>query len=72
MRTLTDGERMALRPVGMPGASALPDNVFDELEALGWGTWQDSGDGLHEDWIVTPEGRRAFELDELARSHAER
>jgi len=63
VRTLTPEERIALVEVGPPGEGPIPDEVFAELERLGWGYW---ADGL---WYVTAAGRAALEYDTLARAN---
>jgi hypothetical protein len=70
MRRLTDHEREALVEVGPPGTGGVPDSVFTELAELGWGRWVPDPDGSDgtKVWIVTPAGRRALELDTLARN----
>jgi hypothetical protein len=62
MKRLSDEERMALRTVGPAGEGPVSPQTFDELERLGWGKW------VGGYWEVTPQGQRALELDELARS----
>ena len=78
MRRLTDQERCALREYG-PEGEFVPEHVFDELEKLGWGKTVpdpqpddpiDPSTGKHHVrfvWTVTPAGRRALALDDLAR-----
>jgi hypothetical protein len=68
MRRLTDAERCALRTYGPPGEGPVPDSVFRELEALGWGRWElDPTDGKPF-WLVTEAGELALRLDDAARS----
>lgn len=70
MRRLTGHERMALQEIGDPGEGPVPDAVFVELAALGWGFW---GPTEHEPgeppmaWFVTAAGREALRLDTIAR-----
>ena len=61
MRRLTDQERIALREVGPPNEGPVNDETFAECERQGWGYWSPLF------WCVTPLGRRALELDDLAR-----
>lgn len=68
MRRLTDHERIALREVGEPGEGPVPDDVFAELVALGWGGWgPDPDEPRGSLWFVTAAGREALRLDTLAR-----
>lgn len=70
MRALTDEERIALRTIGPPGEGPVAPSVFVEFERLGWGRWARSWrvwPPWRRYWEVTVEGRRALELDDLAR-----
>lgn len=69
MRLLTGEERVALREIGPPGEGPVSDVTFAELEALGYGFWDRDEEGPF--WKVTAAGRRALELDNLARSSDE-
>ena len=60
MRRLTLHERTALVEVGPPDEGPIPDDVFRELERLGWGLWVDGF------WTVTDAGKRALELELLS------
>jgi hypothetical protein len=62
MRVLSKHERCALIEVGDPFEGPVPDATFDELSKLGWGYW--GNDGF---WHVTATGKKALELDTLAR-----
>lgn len=70
MRRLTDQERIALREVGPPDEGPVSDATFAECIAMGWGFWEPPppeerpGEGY---WKVTPSGREALRLDDLAR-----
>jgi hypothetical protein len=72
MRRLTDQERVALREVGPPGEGPVSPETFNELIRLGWGCWAPR-EGLvnrllgRRYWHVLPAGRKALELDDLAR-----
>lgn len=69
MRRLTEHERIALRQFGPPGEGPVPDHVFDELIALGWGRWErDPDEPRHGVWTVTAAGRAALALDAAART----
>jgi hypothetical protein len=68
MRRLTDHERIALQEVGEPGEGPIPNAVFSELAALGWGYW--APDGEETLWFVTAQGREALRLDTIARGAA--
>lgn len=75
MRRLTDQERIALREIGPPGEGPVSDDVFRDLEQLGYGRWVWPSwwetvryFRFHRYWQVTPTGRKALELDDLARS----
>lgn len=71
MRRLTDQERMALVEVGEPGEGPVSESTFAECIRMGWGYWgRDSGwRGWFGGklWFVTAAGKRAKELDDLAR-----
>lgn len=62
MERLTPQQREALIEIGPPGAGPIHDEVFADLERRGWGYWNEFGL-----WCVTDAGRRALELDDLAR-----
>lgn len=66
---LTEDERAALRPVGFPGKSEVPEPVFTELARRGWGRWEEAEDaeGVWIVWIVSAEGKRAYWTDTLTR-----
>jgi hypothetical protein len=74
VRRLTDQERVALREIGPPGEGPVSDEIFQELELLGYGrwVWPSLWDAFrhrrfHRYWQVTATGRKALELDDLAR-----
>jgi hypothetical protein len=68
MRRLTHDERVALQEIGRPGEGPIPDAVFAELQALGWGYWKQDPESPREGlWCVTPKGREALQLDTIAR-----
>ena len=74
MKRLTDQERIALVEVGPPGEGPVSPETFQELERLGYGrwAWPSLWEALwrrrfHRYWQVTPAGRKALELDTLAR-----
>lgn len=69
MRRLTDQERIALREVGPAGEGPVSYDTFDELIRLGYGFWANDPDpDGGKAWCVTDAGRRALELDDLARN----
>lgn len=71
MRRLTDQERVALREVGPPGEGPVSDETFDECIRQGWGFWDRPPRWAfwrRGYWRVTATGRRALELDDLARA----
>jgi len=73
MRRLTPEERMALVEIGTPGEGPVSDATFEECIRMGWGYWAigpSFWDRLTRQryWYVTAAGRRAKELDDLARA----
>lgn len=67
MRILTDAERTVLVEVGMPGECA-PGEAFVEMERLGYGEWRRPHWWSRKAWYVTAAGRKALELDTIART----
>jgi hypothetical protein len=70
VRRLTAEERTALVEIGTPGEGPVHDGTFDECIRMGWGYWERPPRWKFWErgsWRVTAEGRRALELDTLAR-----
>ncbi len=69
VRRLTDEERLALREIVLPGhpdhGAPVNDATFAECVRMGWGYWQPPPLSY---WCVTPSGRQALRLDDLARA----